>query len=678
VRYSLIALVLSVTLLLAGEITFEVSVEQDDVTLSQYDGFDVVLLGGGCGAFPDGLPDLPAYAYTWVIPQGTTVTGSSVEILEEVELGDSYSINPVRAVAFNEQPGPWAPDASVYLTDEGFPGNPVTEVTNGNRTGFRIASATFVPFRYHPLSGRLSMITRATVTLYYEEDPSVPLLSLTDGQIDLARIGLETLVRNPQDLYAMAPRSSGDGKGPVWVAVGASSMETTLQPLVDHRQSTHGSAEFVTLDWIYANYTGYDTQEQIRNYLKDAFENDGLIYALIVGDFGETTRVSMLYVQGMTLNSTADLYYSDLDGTWDGDGDHLYGELTDGIDYYSDIYVGRFSAPTTTWAETMVNKTIDYETTAPSGSWRESALLCGAGLWPPQYWGSFVCDSIANRIPSNWTVTKLYENSGGHPNNQIDVINSGVSYVGPQGHGYTSGVYWYYAPDDMISGANYTQMTNIDMLCIYHSMACLAGKISNPGCIAERLMFWPSGGAIAVMFNSDNGFGTPPQVGPSEWLEIYFADQLWVQGDNEIGVTQARAKDAFKAGPGVTLKYWILQENNTLGDPAVLFAPAQTGVENPDPATPSMAVLGSPVPNPVTSSCSIGFSTPVAGSVRIAVYDLSGRVVSTLADGQVPAGAGSVTWNGASDDGNALPSGCYNVVMTAPTGTAHTRLVLVR
>ncbi len=677
-RISLFALALVVPVIIAGEISFEVFIGQDDFVIDQFDRYDVITLEGGCSAFQDGLPDLPAYSYTWVIPQETTVTGVRVDILNEIELDGTFSINPVRTSIIGQQPGPFLPEESVYLSNQVFPANPVTEIDNGNSTGFRIASVTFVPFRYNPLSGSLSVITEANVTIVYETDSSVRRLSLTDRQITTAMSGLENLVRNPEDLAGMSPVNTGTGKGPVWVAIADPDMETSLQPLIDHRQSTTGAAQFVSLDWIYANYTGWDTQEQIRNYLKDAFENDGLIYALIVGDFGETNRVSKLFLSGMMLNSTADLYYSDLDGTWDGDGDHLYGELTDGLDYYSDIYVGRFSADLSSRIVTMVSKTISYETTAPSGAWRESALLCGAGLWPPSYWGSFVCDSIAKRIPSGWTVHKLYETSGGHPNNQIAIINSGVSYVGPQGHGYMSGVYWYYAPDDMITNANYNDMTNIDMLPIFHSIACLAGKLNNPGCIAERLMFWAEGGAVAVMFNSDNGFGSPPSVGASEWLEIYFATQLWPLNQNEIGVAQAFAKDAFKAGPGVGMKYWILQENNLLGDPALLFAAGQTGLEGPEGSSPSVPVLATPVPNPVTSQCVIGFSTPTAGDVRIAVYDLSGRMVRTLVEGPVSAGTGSVSWSGVSDDGDILPSGCYMVVMRGSSGTASTRLVLIR
>jgi len=680
VKKVLLTSFLLVTVVWAGEISFEVRIDQNEVWIDDFNGYDVIHLDNGASAFNSGCPDIPALSFAWVLPQGASITEVSVEVLHELQLGDQININPVRVAVLGEDPGPFMPAEEIYLSDARFPSHYALDIKNGNKTGFRIGSFSYVPFRYNPLSGRLSLVTAAQVTLHYENDPYAHRLSLTERQIETAISGLENIVNNAEDLEIRAPYIVDGGKGPVWIVIADEDLESILQPLVDHRAATVGASAFVSLSWIYSNYSGWDTPEQIRNYLIDAFENQGLVYALIVGDFGETTRISKLVLGGGTLNSTADLYYSDLDGTWDENGNHLYGEITDWLDYLSDIYVGRFSSDVTSRITTMVEKTISYETTAPAGGWRETALLCGAGLWPEYgYWGSFVCDSIADRIPSSWTVHKLYENYSGHPNNQIALINSGVSYVGPQGHGYTSGTYWYYTPADMISSGNYTAMTNIDKLPIFHSIACLAGKLQNIACIAERLMFWAPGGAVAVMFNSDNGFGTPPNVGPSEWLEIHFANQLWTYNQNEIGVAQALAKDAFFNAPGASMKYWILQENNLLGDPALLYAAGQTGVEGSEPgAQPLLPSISIPAPNPVTSYCTIGYNTPTAGNATVSVFDPSGRLVKTLLDGYVSSGSGLVTWNGLADDGSSLPSGCYTVVITGSTGVASARFVLIQ
>jgi len=678
-----LALLISALLLpaAAGEITMNFTTPTDGVEMVVFEGYDLPRLDGGLTTFDEGYPNLPGIPFTYLLPQGATLTGVTVEITGSTVVEGTWNIDPIRYYALNTHPGPrtWAPE--VYNSNEVFPSTAVVSVQSGNKTGYRLGAFTLVPFMYQPLSGHLSMITDATVTLTYEDDPSVELLTLTDQQISIARQGLENIVSNPEMLDAWAPASTDGGTDwSSWVVIGDAAFETMLQPLVNHRSSTASSAEYVTLDWIYSNYTGYDTQEQIRNYLKDAYSNHGLVYALIIGDYGETTRVSKLYVGGVgTLNSTADLYYSDLDGTWDGDGDHQYGENTDYLDYYADIYVGRFSTDVSSRLQSMVDRTLNYEVSPTAGGWQTTALLPAAGLWPPQYWGSFVCDSIDKRIPPSWTVHKLYETTSSHPNNQIAILNTGIAFCEPTGHGFESGIYWYYnAPTDLISAGNYTSLSNIDRLPVMSSIACLAGRLSNIACIAERLMFWPSGGAVAVMFNSNNGFGTPPSMGPSEHLEVHIANQLWTYNQNEIGVMHGLAKDAFRAAGGMTLQNWVLQEHNLLGDPALMFVAGQTGIEEGEGLGPIQPHLAAPAPNPSAGSCVIGYNLPAGGAYTVTVYDLMGRSVGTIHDGILPAGNGSLAFDGRDNSGAALPSGCYSVVMTGTGTSSTTRLMITR
>lgn len=666
----------------AGTISFDLDMQAGDYEMTTFEGHDMVWWPEGVVCFEEGSPALPSITRCFVIPQGMTATGAEIEVLTEAQVGESYDLMPVRSMPLGSEPGPVYRNPAIYLDDSAFPSSPVVSVENGNRTGFRLATATICPFRYNPVSGRLSVITSARVTLSYDFDPSVPVLSLTDNQVQSASQIVATFVDNPGDLASCRPSvrsTSGGTDWGTWVVIGAASLESTLQPLVDLRNSLGMSAEFVSLDWIYSNYTGYDSPEKIRNYLKDAFQNHGLIYALVVGDWSETHRISSLFTSGVTLNETADLYYSDLDNTWDSDGDHLYGENTDGLDYYADISVGRFSSNTTSQIASMVQRTVEYETAPLEGAWRTSALLCGAGLWPESgYWGSFVCDSISNRIPDSWTQYKLYENSSGHPTNQIDILNQGVSYVSPQGHGFSSGIYWYYNPANMITNQNYTGLTNWGKLPVLHSIACLAGELSVNGCVAERLMMWTGGGMVAVMCNSNNGYGSPPSMGPSEHLEVHFANQLFVNGIQRVGDAQAAAKDAFKAAGGMSMQNWVLQENNLLGDPALLFVPYQTGVG--DGGTPQVAtpVLGPAWPNPVSSGFSVAWSLPQPGSFRMSLFDISGRLVRSFDEVAQASAQGVIAFDGLTQSGEPLSAGVYLVRLDSEAGTATSSVMVIR
>ena len=658
----------------ASDISF--SIDPDVVEVTEFRGEDVLSIPGGASPFVDGEPGLPGVRYSMVIPQGTFLEDVEVEVLSKVDLPGFFDVAPVLSVPLNQQIPFVIPHSNSYNNGV-YPATAIQGINTGNKTGFRIASFTYVPFTWDPGTRVLSLVTSANLLPVTAPCTDAPQLSLSNMQVRTAASALESIVYNTEMIEAYSPEINSGVDGAPWVVIADEDMQTTLQSLIDHRATTHGSA-FISTQWIYENYTGRDTQEQIRNYLKDAYENQGLVYALIVGDYGETTRISGLQISTNVLNSVADLYFADLDGTWDADNDNRFGELSDGVDYYTDVYVGRYSSDVAARVQVMVNRTVAYETTAPAGDWQTTALFPAGGLFfssSYDYWGSFICDTVDARIPSSWTVHKLYEDASGHPNNQIDLLNDGVSYCMPTGHGFENGIYWWdYAPEDMISTANYAGLTNNDMPPVFHSIACLAGSIKNVASIAERLMFRPQGGGVAIMFNSNNGYGAPPNMGASEWLELFFAEALFVDEWYEIGVAHGISKDEFKANVSISMQTWVLQENNLLGDPALRFIIGQNGIEdtegNPSIITPA---ISAPSPNPVNGTCAVNFTMPAAGTATIAVFDLSGRIAATVHQGVLSEGQGSLSF-----DASTLPSGCYSLVINSATGSASTQMLVLR
>ena len=61
----------------------------------------------------------------------------------------------------------------------------------------------------------------------------------------------------------------------------------------------------------------------------------------------------------------------------------------------------------------------------------------------------------------------------------------------------------------------------------------------------------------------------------------------------------------------------------------------------------------------VTGEATIRFGLVIADWVEARVYDLSGRLVRTLAEGRFPAGEHILTWDGLDDQGRRLPRGMY-------------------
>ena len=89
------------------------------------------------------------------------------------------------------------------------------------------------------------------------------------------------------------------------------------------------------------------------------------------------------------------------------------------------------------------------------------------------------------------------------------------------------------------------------------------------------------------------------------------------------------------------------------------------------------AQLGA-APNPFNPRTTIHFALQEASHVRLSVHDLAGRLVRTLLDGGLPAGAQQVNWDGCDEAGRATNSGCYLVRLEAGGMVETVRLALIR
>ena len=64
-------------------------------------------------------------------------------------------------------------------------------------------------------------------------------------------------------------------------------------------------------------------------------------------------------------------------------------------------------------------------------------------------------------------------------------------------------------------------------------------------------------------------------------------------------------------------------------------------------------------PNPFSSATTISFSIAQSGNVSIQIFDLSGRLIITLANKKMEAGNHQLIWNANDENGNAVSSGIY-------------------
>ncbi len=83
-------------------------------------------------------------------------------------------------------------------------------------------------------------------------------------------------------------------------------------------------------------------------------------------------------------------------------------------------------------------------------------------------------------------------------------------------------------------------------------------------------------------------------------------------------------------------------------------------------------------PNPFNPLTKVSFTLERAGEVRLAVYDVQGRLVRTLLAASLESGDHSVVWNGLDDHGRHAGSGVYFARMTADGQVVDHKMVLLK
>jgi len=84
-------------------------------------------------------------------------------------------------------------------------------------------------------------------------------------------------------------------------------------------------------------------------------------------------------------------------------------------------------------------------------------------------------------------------------------------------------------------------------------------------------------------------------------------------------------------------------------------------------------------PNPFNSSTTISYFIPFDGYMRLSIYDILGREVRTLIDGNVTVGLKRITWDSKNSDGQEVGSGVYFYQIRSGNGFINTKkMILLR
>ena len=429
-----------------------------------------------------GHPQLPIKSVVVKLPLKSELTSLDVNI-KTVSLNKTYFVPPALKPLPLSSPSKTSnnftdPDPSIYESDELYPKHWYDyRVGNGMdpETQKRVKHVIiyFYPLRYSPTQGKILFAKNATIEVVYEEPIQEPM-----GQAELDNLVITSTLLHPQALS-----------------------------LAQWKNSTGVLTKVVTTDWIYGHYDGVDQPEMIRNCIKDFASRFQIIYVTIFGD-DDQVPVRYAYVPdeeaGETLVPT-DLYYADLDYSWDDNGDGLYADIeNDVIDGVPDVYVGRIPPSFVETAQDMVEKIIGYEQNLnTSAEWFNRILLSGTDAFKA-YEGP-EGEILQEDIASLWRAgdrTRLYETDGTLTTSSLSSeFNKGCAFASFAGHGnpdvWAIGE-WFFGLITIVWGSSDVRaLTNGYKLPVVTAMACSTARFDEgTDCIGEWFIGNPNGGAI--------------------------------------------------------------------------------------------------------------------------------------------------------------------------------------
>ncbi len=565
--------------------------------------FRTVSVDGAILSALPGDPLLPWLKVVLLLPPGQKAKAITVIREEEQPIPGRWLLMPRQPVVpLSSDTAPhFLMNKTTYLQREPYPSVIHGTLSTQYFRGFSVAHCTFTPLSYQPSTGQLTLYRKIIVRIETEpiqpyEKPVVPgsVSPQTETLIRAIIQNREMLAR-----YAALPALQESYQ---YLIVAPVIFQNEFQSLITLNDQRGLATRVITIDSILATTPGFDVPEKIRNFIIAQYQNYGIEYVLLAGNHGlvKSRGLYCKVLSGTTVyqdySIPADLYYSGLDGTFDANGNHIYGELTDNADLLPDISVGRFPVSDTTGLRNMIRKTVAYQTNPVLGELNRP-LMAGEFMYidPFTLGGPFMellIDDHADNgyftqgIPSAANViAKLYD-SVIFPTSNVGVwtkamllasINRGTSFMHHLGHASTTSMLRLDMED--IADNNFAQVNGISHnFTLLYTQGCYCGSFDiSGGCIAAKSVSIKNF-LVGGIFNSRYGwFNQGTTDGPSEHLQREFVSALYndTMPERHLGTSQMISK--IETAPWVGLpgefepgaQRWCHFCCNVFGDPAL-------------------------------------------------------------------------------------------------------------
>ena len=553
-------------------------------SFEKYQGYEQIKFDNCVQRGEVGEPSIPWHAVSLLLPQNTEARDIEIEYSDFVDVEGSHLLYPYQAPrpVSSTKEIPFAKNESIYGSKEVYSYEHKSDVSTQYLNGYSFAFSGFSPVRYIPSEEKVSYAKSVTVRVTYSQsrdDKSMMLKTSPEVQARVMR-----LAQNPESLGLYSDNSKQR------TLEGYELLVITPEEWVSHFDEykafydSHGlRTEVVSLEHIYDTQTGCDEQEKIRNFVKQEYENEGIMMVLLGGD-SKIVPYRCLYCYVMEDYEDdclpADMYYVSLDGTWNEDNDDLWGE-TDEADLLPELAIGRMPFNNEQQFNNMMHKTLEYQSNPVLGEFND--IVFGGEHLGDGYYGSTDLELLIGEhdndgyttvgIPVDYNFHRVYANgatgwSGSIFRNKINEVGGGyVHHVGHADYNYVAGWYTESTDDD-----SFKQLDGVTHnYNFFHSHGCICGDFTR-NCMLERLVNI-STGFVAATGNSRYGWYIPWGDGPArhlhrEFIDSYYHDRLPYIGTafQEMKIMTAPLISSWGENGALRWNFYCI---NILGDVAV-------------------------------------------------------------------------------------------------------------
>jgi len=660
--------------------------------------FDNTLLSGNPGE-----PMMPWQAVVLILPPGESAKTIDMRCSGFVDLQGNFLIQPQQYISpiSKGDNGKFLKNESVYSSSVAYPlvnkGNLNTSYMNG----YAIALCTFTPMIYYPSFQKAGYYSDVTITITTERSTTSleALKNLSSSEKVMNRV--RNFAQNPGSLDQYPQKKSSATQYQMLI-ITKQAFTSGFTALTNMYDSLGISNQIYTVEDIYANISGIDNQDKIRNLIRREYQQNGIEYALLGGD------VSVVPYRGFYCSAfsggsyytdngiPADLYYSGMDGNYDANGNGVYAELADSADLLPDVSVGRMPFQTAQEQTNIIHKTIWYRTHQIPGE-QAKPLLAGefmdqATLTFGQDYLELLIDQHTDNgyythgipLTSN-TIDKLYDtltNPTGPViyewtlSQLLTRVNNGPSFIYHAGHANETYVMRLNSSD--VTDANFHALNGVTHnYTLMYTHGCDCGAFDNNDCIAERMVLIENFLAGGI-FNSRYGwFDQGTTEGPSAHLNREFVSALYndtlANQIHELGTAHLMSK--VKTAPWTSLpnefepgaQRWCHYDCNLLGDPSlwVFTEDIKVGIRDKQNDIGLTAY-----PNPCSGKVTLKTASTFASKVSICLINTCGQVVKTWENMNLT-DPGPLTLNLPQ-----LPCGVYTLEVDGAGSKARTKLIV--